>query len=165
MAVIDIGSPAVYDASYNGSGYTYINMNNPANDTGKITSVEIYANTILSDCEVATFYLVSGSNYSTRDTHTIGTVPSGSKQTFSGLDISVEAGDFIGIYFSGGRLCKKAAGVGDLYRAGGGDFIPCTEEEFSVNSASSELSLYGTGTTEAPPVAKKKNVIFMGSNF
>ena len=143
---IDIGSPAINRDGYLDMAWTYIDLTNPANASGKITSVEIYAraNYNLANCEVATFFLVSGSNYSTRGTHTIGAVTGGSKQTFSGLDIEVEAGDFIGIRFSSGHLeFDTSGGTGILYKSG--DYIPCTNETFSVYDANGILSLYGAG--------------------
>lgn len=160
---IDIGNAATNRGSYvvGSDGWTYIDLANPANASGKITSVELYAvnGYNLANCEVATFFLVSGSNYSTRDTHTIGAVTGGSKQTFPDLDIDVEAGDFIGVRVTAGRLEKDTSGgSGILYKSG--DYIPCTNETFYTYDADGILSLYGTGVT-----AEEGNAIFMGFAF
>ncbi|MBA7591969.1 hypothetical protein ES708_34140 [subsurface metagenome] len=88
-------SPAINRASSD-SGYTNVNIGNPANASGKITSVEIWANTILFDCKVGIFYVVSGNILSTRDWVQIGTVTAGAKKTFE-VDLEVEEGDYIGI--------------------------------------------------------------------
>ena len=144
---IDIGSPAINRGDSLLSAWTYIDLTNPADYSGKITSVEIYARSgyNLVNCEVATFFLVSGSNYSTRGTHTIGAVSGGSKQTFSGLDIDVEAGDFIGIHFTSGHIeFDTSGGSGVLYKEA--DYIPCTNETFSVRDADGAISVYGIGT-------------------
>ena len=142
---IDIGCAATDRSSWGETGYTYVNKTNPANESGKITSVEIWAYITMENVEVATFYVVSGDNLSTRDTHTIGTVTAGSKQTFSELDITVEAGDYIGIYGSAGNIELSVFGdVGIWWLSS--DEIPCTDITFSY-IASRGVSLYGTGTT------------------
>ena len=153
---LNIGDTAINRADITASGYTFICRNNPANASGKITTIEIWANTNFSNCEVATFYVVSGNNFSTRGTHTIGSVTAGSKQTFSGLNIAVKAGDFIGIYFSAGALERDTgSGVEARYRSG--DNIPCTNALFTPDQIQ-HLSLYGIGIAEA-------NVILMGCDF
>lgn len=143
---IDIGAPAT-DRGTAFDPYTVINKANPANQNGTITSVEIWANINLSNCEVATFFLVSGSNYSTRDTHTIGAVTAGSKQTFSGLSIDVQSGDLLGMYYTAGKVeCDSSGGSGIWYA--GVDYIPCTNVTFA-SLGTWVVSLYGTGETAA----------------
>jgi len=141
---IDIGPAAIDRSTFFDSGYTIVAKENPANDTGTITRVEIFAvsGKDLADCEVATFYVVSGDNLSTRDSETIGSVTSGSKQTFSGLDMDVQSGDYIGIYYSAGQLERDASGDGTWYQ--GGDRIPCTNFGF-ITWDNIAVSLYGTG--------------------
>ena len=158
---IDIGSVVIYRDSF-WSVTTLVNKNNPANLSGKITSVEIWCNANLSDCEVATFYVVSGNNLSTRDTHNIGNVTAGSKQTFSGLNITVEAGDYIGIYYSAGIYGQNPGGDGIWYIESA-DHIPCTNTTFGLY-AGGIISLYGTGTTEEEE-EEEANSIFFGINF
>jgi hypothetical protein len=143
MASIDIGAAAINRSTYTAIK-TYVGKENPANDTGSITSVEIWAYSTLSNCEVATFYVVSGDNLSTRDSETIGTVTSGSKQTFSGLNMDVQTGDYLGTYFTAGSLEKDSSGSGYWYATG--DYIPCTNSTFN-STASVTISLYGTGET------------------
>jgi len=143
---IDIGNSAIDRTSYTTiADNTLVDKNNPANADGKILSVEIYAVTgyDLTDCKVGIFYIISGDYLSTRDTHTIGTVTSGLKQTFE-VDLDVEAGDYIGLYASGGRIEKTndVESNGYLYRAG--DNIPCVNAEFQ-SSFNRTISLYGTG--------------------
>ena len=140
---IDMGDPA----TNRGQAYTtntVVSKTNPANAAGTITSVEIWANNVLSNVEVATFFVVTGDNLSTRDTYTIGTVDSGSKQTKT-VDLDVEIGDFIGIYFTSGSIDYDwSGGVGILLKAG--DNIPCTDAAFSPYNGQ-PLSLYATGVT------------------
>ena len=142
---VDVGSPAINRLSTVPNLQTYVIKDNPADNSGKITSIEIWANENLSNCEVATFFVVSGDNLSTRDTHAIGSVTAGSKQTFP-VDIEVEAGDYIGIYYSDGALdMTSSGGVG--YWVAYGDKIPCTNVAFDWNTSERILSLYGTGTS------------------
>jgi len=147
MAIdIDIGSPAI-DREHSITSMTVVTKVNPANDSGVINNVEIWAAVNLENCKVATFYVVSGNNLSTRDTHTIGSVTAGSKQTFE-VEIDVQAGDYIGIYFSAGELDRlNEPTVGLWYGGAGVDLIPCSNQAFNF-TAYNTLSLYGTGTTE-----------------
>lgn len=139
---ISIGAEAI-DRPSQFPSYTIIGKNNPANATGIIKSVEIWAATNMTQCEVATFFLVSGNNFSTRDSHTIGNVVSGSKQTFSGLNISVVSGDFIGIYYNNGMIERSTSGGAGLWYKGG-DWIPCINQLFAEASGDM-MSLHGIG--------------------
>ena len=150
---IDIGSPAIDRATEWGTNLTLIVRDNPANASGIITSVEIYAYTgyDLTNCEVATFYRPDPdgfpNNFSTRDTEAIGTVTGGSKQTF-GVNLDVQTGDYIGIYYSGGYIEKDATGYDGIWNSSGNDYIPCTNQSFGTHVANVTVSLCGTGTTE-----------------
>ena len=156
MAAIDIGSAAIDRAGTAAAAYTLIAVENPANLSGKITSIEIWAATDLVNCEVATFYVVSGTNFSTRSTQSIGAVTAGSKQTFA-VDLDVQAGDYIGIYYTAGTIERDSAGSG--YWTVALDAIPCTNQAFTL-TADRTMSLYGTGAT-----VEAGNAIFFGTNF
>lgn len=148
MALIDIGNPAVDWDSQCVSGYTYILCDNPANASGKITQIELWAATELTNCEVATFYVVSGNNLSTRDSQNIGTIPAGSKQTRT-VDLTVVAGDYIG-FTAVGNLGRMDSGGHDYwYRSS--DTIPCTNQLFTFHETNRKLSLYGTGSSVIIP--------------
>ena len=142
MSEILVGSPAI-DADSTASVLTIVNKSQPANGTGKITTVEIWANAELSNCEVAIFRVVSGNNLSTVSTHTIGTVAAGSKQSFE-VDLDVVEGDFIGMYYTAGTMERQTT-LGDGWYAAG-DNIPCTNVTFTV-FAGMTVSLYGKGET------------------
>ena len=158
MGLIDAGSPAV-DRAVSGGASTRVVKNNPANASGDIMSVEMWSHSNLSDVEVATFYVVSGNNLSTRDSHAIGSVTSGSKQTFSGLDVTVEANDYIGMYWSGGEIDADTTGYVGYWWASG-DKIPCSNQAFTFYSGRT-ISLYGTGET---PIVGVINAIVFGCN-
>ena len=150
---IDIGSEASDRTnSWGTTVVTVINKNTPATGTGKITTVEIWAATEMAGCEVATFFVVSGNNLSTRDYETVnngngaGVVLAGSKQTFV-VDLDVVEGDYLGIYYSSGALDCVLSGAGGWYVTPNADHIPCTNQAFTA-IASRDYSLGGTGTTE-----------------
>lgn len=140
---IDIGSAAIDRASSSGAGYTRVDQNNPANATGTLDTIEIWANADMAGLDVATFLVVSGDNLSTRDTELIGNVTAGSKQTFSGLSIDVTTGDYLGSTWTSGNLELTFSGVGAWYIVG--DYVPCTNQAFST-IADRTYSMYGTGT-------------------
>ena len=142
---IDIGTAAIGRTYTTDWQTTKIVVANPANASGKITSVEIYASDTMLSCKVATFYLVSGTTFSTRDWEEVGEVLEGAKRTFE-VDIDVQEGDYIGIKFSGGALYSSNSGSGrwTLF----GDEIPCTESVFSFTD-NKTISLFGTGETVA----------------
>lgn len=81
---IDVG-PGATDRS-NHAGFatvTFIDLQNPANDTGTIDTFEVWAYTTMSGTnKVGTFY-GSGTSYTNRGGATIGTVTSGAKRTFT----------------------------------------------------------------------------------
>jgi hypothetical protein len=139
---IDIGSPAIDRGSAHGPAYTIILKDNPANETGKITSIEIWANKDISGLIVATFYNVGGNYFSARDSHSIGTVTAGSKKTFE-VSLNVEIGDYLGIYWTVGKMEYDYSGYGGFWRVPG-DQTSCSNLEFDLLDGDT-LSLYGIG--------------------
>jgi len=166
MAVIDIGNAATDRASTAPENNTWVDNINPANASGTITSVEFYFTGAVTNVLVATFYRPDPDNFpnnlSTRDTEAIGNLAGGYHQLEVNLDVT--EGDYIGIYFSSSSLEKDNVSADDKAWYKSLDNIPCTNTTFSLDTYN-KISLYGTGTTEVPSVTKKKNVIFMGSNF
>jgi len=148
MADIDIGSACINRTSQVDSGATHIYKDNPANAAGTITKVWIWAMEAMSGVEVATFYKTNGNVFSTRGTAAIGDVPAGSAQEFA-VNLEVEIGDYIGMYFADGVLELTSSGPGLWYKTG--DHIPCTELACSW-WADVEASVYGEG--EVPSVTK-----------
>ena len=142
---ITIGADATTRATSAGAT-SRIAKDNPANDNGSITSVEFYAYFAdLTDVEVATFEEVSTDHFTSRDSEAIGTVVHGSKQTKSGLDMTVVTGDYIGSYNSGGYYYQDDTGFAGIWELGG-DQIPASNVEFTFFSGKA-FSLYGEGET------------------
>jgi len=152
---IDIGSEAIERDSSFGAPSTLINKDNPANASGKITCVEIYASLTgdLENCEVATFYRLDPDNYpnkfTTRDTYVIGAVTGGSKQTFDTIDLDVEKGDYLGITFTTGsiELSPTGSGYSGVWYKGG-DYIPCSNITFGIYSGAT-ISLKATNAVSS----------------
>ena len=163
MAAIDIGDVNVVSRSYGlSAGYLHILKTNPANLSGKITQVQLYAKTgySMANVRVGTCYIVSGTNYSSRDYEDIGTVAAGAVRTFT-VDLDVEAGDVLCCTFTSGQLCYvEPGGAGIRYIFGGS--IPFTNEETSNASTTGDLSFGGTGATIE---VSGTNAIFFGMNF
>ena len=155
---IDIGESAI-NRGTTASTYTWVNIGNPANGSGTITSIEIWASTALTNCEVATFYVVSGNNLSTRDSELIGSVIANSKQTFA-VNLDVQAGDYIGAYYTVGALERDSEGFAGCWMKTG-DNIPCTNALFTLRDGEA-ISLYGIGTTGEEEAI---NSLFFGTNF
>lgn len=142
---IDVGAGAIDRDSNVTGGYTFIDYNNPANADGIITSVEIFGSTTwnLTGVIMATFTEVAANTFTARESVSIGSVTSGSKQTFS-VNLAVVAGDYLGIYFpSGGRLESTESGFSGVYRATG-DKTAASNQAFTLYPGDA-LSLYGTG--------------------
>jgi len=146
--MIDIGTLVSGSAVVGYPNITHVNKSNPANATGKITRIEMYAYANLSNCKVATFYRPDPAGFpnklSTRDTESIGTVISGSKQIFE-VDLDVVEGDYIGIYFTAGYLCADQPGYDGRWYINE-DKIPCINQTFEVSATSDTVSIYGTGS-------------------
>jgi hypothetical protein len=147
---IDIGYGADYgETSYN-FNVTIVYRGNQANANGEIQTVEMYFNTDATGVEVAMFYEGEAAFLTTRSNTLIGSVVSGSKQTFTGLTLKVRTGDYIGYYCTAGGLGSSGdAGYGTFYIVG--DAIPCTNVGFN-NDAASQPRLYGTGIETAEPL-------------
>ena len=146
---IDIGSSAANRTALASGNRTYVVADNPANATGILDTFELWFATTGYDCKVGTFS-GSGTSYDDRDYETIGTVVSGSKQTFSGKDCDVTTGDYIGVYFGSGTLEASSSGYSGLYYISGDQFGTGAQTYTLV--AGYTCSLYGTGETP-PPVS------------
>lgn len=146
MSFIDVGSAAIDQDSTLAAASTLIDLTNPANAAGVITNIEVWAETNITGLRVGTFYLVSGTTYKCRDSVAIGAVTAGSKQTFTGLSLSVEAGDFIGCYFATGVLEADGtgSGIGNGFYYVSGEYIDSGDETAYSSSSDGALSLYGS---------------------
>ena len=135
--------------------YTIINKLDPSNGDGIITSVEIWALSNLTGCKIGIFYTTNGDILKCRSAATIGNVTSGSSQTFP-IDpgISVETGDYIGIFYITGTIERDSEGFGDIWYFNA-DKCNVNDEETYTLLVSDAISLYGTGETLAVGLENK----------
>jgi hypothetical protein len=161
MTAIDIGPGAIDRSTYAGGNYTYVDKNNPANDTGKIAAAEFWFNTSATGVKVGTFYGAT-SSITNRDGETVGSVSSGSKQTFSGLDIDVTAGDFFGVYAATGYIELDTSGGTNGWYSSGGDWFGTTHT-YESYVAAFMVSIYGTSAASGWANIAKVNGITSAS--
>jgi len=140
--VIDIGvEPIGRETGY--VNYTLINKANPANATGKITSIEIWV-TNTAYITFCIFKEVSANRFTTGDWVKKFPIEPGAKRTFE-VNLNVEIGDYIGCTnFLGAGIAgvETTGGEGVWFKAG--NYIPCENIYFNL-SAAWVMDLYGTG--------------------
>lgn len=145
---IDVGSAAIDRTSHTTSRFTNIDKANPANADGIITTVEIWMYTSSSEVFVGSFYLTGANQLKCRDSVSLGSVSSGSKQVISGLNLEIKEGDFIGVYCQAGSVDQSVVGgVGWWYKYG--NYIDPGDEAVYSYSAGYPISVYGKGATVA----------------
>ncbi len=140
---VDVGSAATNRNYFLGGLTTYIDLANPVNVNGFLTSIEIWAATTITGMRIGAFYLVSGTTYKCRNSVIIGTVTAGSKQTFS-VSLPIVIGDFIGCYFDTGSIeASQTGGTGLAYIES--EQIDPDDSAVYEEDAGYAISLYGTG--------------------
>ncbi|MBA7585690.1 hypothetical protein ES708_27678 [subsurface metagenome] len=141
---IDIGADAIDRASYVAVGYTIIDKNNPANASGILHTVKVYAYLSLSGLRVGTFYTTDGNKLKCRDSELIGYVENKAVRTFTGLSIAVEAGDYIGCYYTAGNIERDTEGFLGIWGRYGESIDPGDQATYTFY-AGDAMSLYGIG--------------------
>lgn len=147
---IDVGAPCI-DRSSGLGDYTLVGIDNPANASGTIDYICIYALSTMSSIEVASF-IDEGSNVLSTNgvvalvNSSVGENTYNAPGDFTAFNIS--AGEYIGIKYIGSIEVATSGGGGVWYKAG--DNIPASSVTFSW-IANYIFSLYATGTEAAPP--------------
>jgi len=137
---ITVGNEAINRDAYAPYGYTYILIQNPATESGKITKVKVYCEIAPTGFEVGIFYKTDTNDFTCRSHTAIENVLLGYSE--HDVDLDIEPGDYIGCYYGTGRVDRTDSGDGAWYLEG--DNIPCTEATFTVSSDRT-MSLQGTG--------------------
>jgi hypothetical protein len=146
---IDVGSAAIDRSnSWTSTPWSMFDTSNPANNTGFIRNIDIWATTDITGLKVFTVYLLSGTTYKTRSSVNIGSVTAGSKQSFP-VRLSVVAGDFLACYFTGGSIDLSNYTSSHVMAYPANYSAVGTEGLYAQNSYR-QLSLYGT--TVASPI-------------
>lgn len=151
---IDIGPDAIDRAStITLTSFTCVPKDNPANASGIITAGEIWLATEFggNDCWVGTFS-AAGNVLTCRDSESIGSISSGSKQTFSGMDVTVESGDYIGSFAKSGvaGMERDTEGFAGLWYFSGERIDPADSATFTFLDGDA-ISVYGTGIEPSSP--------------
>lgn len=146
---IDMGASCITRVDVHDSGKTLVAKENPANATGLITSVCVYSTiTKLSGIEVATFS-ASGDDLTTRQNVALADQPGVGQTIYEApadfMPFEVKVGDYIGIYFTSGKIYMSTSGFAGVWSKTG-DYIPCTSETFNAGDLENcGISLYATG--------------------
>ena len=151
MVVIEMGSDAIQRSSFKAANTCNLCLENPANASGIIDTVEIYAHSNMSSIKVGTFY-GSGTRWTCRSATSLGPAPSGQKTTYTNLNIQVEEGDLIGIYFHYGLLYSDDTGGQGVLKKTDTFYVGQTYT-FSLLEGDS-ISLHATGATIPPAFMK-----------
>ena len=145
---IDIGVAATNRGSSAGTAKsTRIQDGNPANNSGILTSFEIWLTTAITDSSLRIGTFLRGASavlYTFNDFEEIGNCSSGSKQTFTGKNCLVDNGDYLGCYINTGAIEYDSSGGDSFCRYSGNAFSSKTEYTYT-ESTSAVLSLYGSG--------------------
>ncbi|MBA7622115.1 hypothetical protein ES703_29486 [subsurface metagenome] len=147
---IDVGADPIDRFSAGAYNNTHVEKSNPANASGILHSVKVFAFANLTGLRVGTFYTTNGNTLKCRDSAVIGNVTAGSEQTFSELSIAVEEGDYIGCYFTGGSIERDFFGFVGSWSVPG-EYIDPGDETTYFFFDGAAISLYGYG--DIPPVA------------
>lgn len=162
---IDVGTEATERAK-NGSGSTtLITAVNPVNANGTITQIEAWWTNDSSVCYLGLAYNTSGNNLIFRSHVHIGGVASGAKQTYSGLSLDTQTGDFIGCYLLNAGVKWSDEASGDYWYASGINYVDEDSHAYTLDSITGlYVSLYGTGTETAVGGEKVISMGFIGDN-
>ncbi|MBA7646731.1 hypothetical protein ES703_54497 [subsurface metagenome] len=132
------------------NAYTIVNGDNPANATGIIAHIAIYAHGTCTNVKVASFTQGAANVLTTRGNTSLANLSAG-KNEFSVtngdfIPFEIRTGDFIGAYVEGGSSDGIDAGSGAStgYWRKSGDYIPCTSETFTW-IAGTFVSVYAEG--------------------
>jgi hypothetical protein len=138
---ITVGNNATDGGTASTVTSTTVETDVPADGTGVLDTIQIWANSNLSDFKAGTFWGDTSTGvFSSRDYELIGSVTSGSAQNFTGLSINVYQGDFLGHYGSSGIL--EASTGGHSFRLAGDQFGASWQ---TFASSTYKRSIQGTG--------------------
>ncbi|MBE3143553.1 MAG: hypothetical protein IMZ61_06480, partial [Planctomycetes bacterium] len=150
MPNIDVGPGAANRATNTTTAYTYIDLANPANATGKVTLIELWFDTDATGVLVGSFAVNGGdpTKYTNRAYGTIGAVASGAKRTFNApadfTEFDVVTGDYLGVYMGTGLIDTDTLGGSGVYFKAGNQFG--AGEQTYASAAAAAVSIYATRT-------------------
>jgi len=142
MAVIDVGPEAIERLAEAPAGYTDIAEENPANLSGTITKVQVYVAAAMTGFQVGIFHKTDTNDFECSAYAEIGGLTTGYHELE--VSLAIEAGDYIGAYWSTGYIERTNAGDGYWWL--NSDEIPCESKGFTF-TANRTISLKGIGET------------------
>jgi len=164
---IDVGSAAINRASSVNLYYdpftnyfTFIDYNNAANDTGSIDTAEFYVASPTeagNSCKVGTFADNGSNSFTCNDAESIGEIATSGADSATGLDIDINAGEFIGMDCRTAKevyIDRATSGGSGVYYANG-QYCDATDEQTYTLQSGDIMSLYGTGETAGGGVTPK----------
>jgi hypothetical protein len=143
-----MGAEAIDRVSYFSPNHTLIGKDNPASVSGILTTAEIWAYSEITGCVVGIFYTTNANSLKCRASVSIGGMQPGSKKIFPGLSLAVIAGDYIGMFSTGGGIERDTQGFAGLWYIFGKYIDPGDEATYGVASGDA-ISLYGIGEQAA----------------
>lgn len=158
---IDIGPGASNRASSVVDSFTRIDLGNPSNSTGYLDTVQVYSSIFMNGIIVGTFY-GSGTSWTCRDHAHVANIASDGLRTYTGLNIAVELGDCLGIYFSSGSMDSASSG-GAGYLSVAGDQSASGVQTYTLTDSDGILSIAGSGVETVPAGVKTMNSLAIAS--
>jgi len=136
MPAFQVGSPAINRAATQGDySATIVDHNVSSPQKGRVKKVQLWTPAAANDVSVATIYIVSGNNLSTRDYLFLGSIPAGYSEW--DVDLEIEVGDWIGVAGNPGGdhtgFIDIDAPLGNAWLHSG-RHIPCTNLYFDEYS-------------------------------
>lgn len=153
---IDVGAIPIDRNNVISATYTLIAKDNPANASGTLQNVKVYAGALaILGFRVGTFYITNGNTLKCRDSVVLGDVAADTLETFTGLSIAVEIGDYIGCYWATtGVIEASDSGMAGVWYILAEYIDPGDEVEYTL-MAGWAMSLYGYGDIEVPGLENK----------
>lgn len=147
MAVITIGGSATNRSTSGLYDTTVLLRGVTATGTGTINSMSLWIEFGGGNVKMGTFYVVSGTNYTNRDSETFITPAAGSKQTYTGLNCNVVIGDILGYYGTVDMELDTTGGPG-IYTVSG-DKFGTTNQAYSepFGGSTYNVSIEASGVT------------------
>lgn len=148
MATITIGSGYTDFGGTGGSGYSKLDPYIKANGTGTLDTFKVFFKNSGTGVKLGTAYSSGGSGvYTVRDMENIGSVTSGSTQTFTGKTCEVSLNDNMW-WYNGNGAESYASQSGNTNWYSLGDKSGSGSVTYN-NGGSYKMSIYATGTTAA----------------
>lgn len=165
---ITVGQAAIDRGSSEANQRTLFNDTLQTNADGTITSIEVWFAVTAPDSRAGMVYNTSENDFTCRDNEEIGSITSGSKQTFSGLNMDTLTDDYLALYYDWDGAIDVAWSGGDGTWSDVGDNLDVDEgATYSFNNGST-YSLYGAGEEtggEEPPTVTMDNPFDTGEYY